>query len=81
MRLILFVSLVAESRSGRVESHTKVSRLLPFENISQCIDKTKDSRGVHSLGVDTGIFDEGIIGAVDKRIGIEKEEFFHVVSF
>jgi len=78
--LILFVGFVAESRPGRVESHANVGRLLAFEYIGQGVDKAKNGRGVHPLRVDAGILDERIIGAIDECVGIEEEEFFHILS-
>ena len=70
LSLVLLVGFMAEGRSLRVESHGNVRGVLLFEQLFEGVDKPQDGRCVYSLGVDAGIFDEGIIRAVDKRVGV-----------
>ena len=47
--LVLLVGFVAEGRARRVKGYTYVCRILFFEYIFQCVDKTQDGRCSQSL--------------------------------
>ena len=73
--LVLLVGLVAESRSGGVESHADVRGIFFLEHLFERVDKAHYGRCVEALGVDTRVLDERVVSPVYQRIGVEQEEF------
>ena len=72
LRLVGRESLVAE-RLAVVESHADVGGLLFGENLVKGIDEAHNGRCVHALRVYTWVLYKRVVGAVDKRIGVEKK--------
>ena len=68
--LVLFVGLVAEGGSGRVEGHAYMGGLLLLQHFFERVDKAQHGRGVEALGVDTRVLDERIISAVYQRVSV-----------
>ena len=68
---VLFVSLVAERGTCRVEGDSNVCGLLFLQHIFQCIDEAHDGGSIESLRVDTGIFDESIVCPVNQSVCVQ----------
>ena len=75
LRFVLFVSLVAECRSRRVESYSYMCGIFLFQHLFQGVHKPQNGGSVESFGVDSRIFDERVISTVYQCVGIKQEKF------
>ena len=76
LSLVAFVSLVPECRTGRVETHCDVARILFLENLLQSVDKSENRRGVQAVGCKPRSAQQCVVGSKNQSVGIEKEQFF-----
>ena len=70
MRLVSREGFAAEGRAMGVEGHAQMGGLLFADDFVERIDEADDGRRVQTLGVDAGVLDEGVIRAIDERVGV-----------
>ena len=67
---------VAERTSFRIEHHGEVGGFFVLHHIPQRAHKTLDGGHVPAFGIEQRTGDEGVMGAVNKRMAVEQEQFF-----
>ena len=72
--LVLGVLAVAEGAALRVEDYRQFVGLCLAEQVLQHEDEAEDGRDIASRAIDAWVLDEGVVGAVDQRVGVEEEE-------
>ena len=72
---ILFVGLMSEGRTCRVERHTNMGWIFFFEYFFKGIYKPQNSRSVETFGVNPWVLDKCVISAIYQCISIEKKQF------
>ena len=60
-----------------VESHAHISRRFFGDNLVECVTEPHDGRRIEPFRVDARVFYEGVIRAIDQRIGVDKKESIH----
>ncbi len=79
--LVFGVLLMAESMAvGRIEAHGDISGILLLEEVVESIYKAENRRGVEAGRCHSRRAQQGIVGTVDQRVGVEQKEFlfFHL---
>ena len=67
---VLRKSLAAEGRSMRVEGHADMGRFLFGEHLVQRVQESHNGTRIQTFRVDSWIFDERIIAAINERISV-----------
>ena len=80
LRFVLLISLMAEGTAGRVKSDAYMGRVDFLEQVFERDTETEDSRGVFSFTIHSRRTDEGVIGAKNHGVRVDKKQFFHVTS-
>ena len=63
---------------SRVERHGHVRRILLADDFVQSVQESVDRRGVHTVFVgEPYVVQQGVVGAIDYRVSIDQEKFFH----
>ena len=81
--LVLGVCLVTEClAAGRVEADGHVGRILLAHYVIEGVDKTEYGRGVSARRGYARRANQGVVCAVDQRVGVKQEQFlvFHICS-
>lgn len=80
LSLVFGVSLVAESAPLRVEGNADEIGLFGANHVVERIDKSVGRRSVLPLRIDAGRTEQGIVSAVNQRVGVEQIEGLHKTS-
>ena len=81
LSFVTLVFIMTEGFSGRIESYGNMRRFFLPQYIFERIDKSKNSRSIQPLGIDTRISDKGVVCTVNNSVGIEQKESFHLIKF
>ncbi len=78
LRLVCLKLQVAECRSRRIKCHSNMGWIFLTQHLFQGVHKTEDGRCVQPLGINPRVSYKGIVGAINERVGVEKEKFVFI---
>ena len=60
-----------------IKGNTDVGGIVVIDDIEERVGKSHDRRGIHALGGEDGIAEEGEVGTVNKSHAVEEEKLMH----